>query len=155
MSNKFTGSNSESLFNKSDVEFMKKACLLCDKSNCDVRTAVICVKNGKVIGEVHNEIFESEMKAKSKSGKPEREVALHAEAALMADCALKGISIRNAKVYCTRYPCVNCTRMLIKAGIKMIYYMSDLFATGNEAESLFKDHGIPVVQLKESLVWAK
>jgi len=43
--------------------------------------------------------------------------------------------------------------MLIKAGVERIFYMSDLFATGNEAENLFKEYKTPIIQIKESAVW--
>jgi len=150
MSKRIKYSNSKPLFNNTDIEYMKKACLLCDESNCKVRTAVICVKNGMVIQKAHNEIFSAEINSREI---PERELALHAEAVMLADCARKGISLENSTLYSTRYPCLNCARMLIKAGVERIFYMSDLFATGNEAENLFKEYKTPIIQIKESAVW--
>jgi len=66
MSKRIKYSNSKPLFNNTDIEYMKKACLLCDESNCKVRTAVICVKNGMVIQKAHNEIFSAEIRSKEK-----------------------------------------------------------------------------------------
>ena len=144
--------SSKSGFVQKDIGYMKKVCLLCDKSNCETKSSAIAVKNGKVIGKAHNELFSLE---RAEKDVPERDAALHAEAVLLATCAKNGNAIKGSVVYCTRYPCMNCRRMLIKAGVKKIFYMSDLFTAGNQAESLFKNCRIPVVQIKESTVWPK
>jgi dCMP deaminase len=47
---------------------------------------------------------------------------LHAEQNAIIQAAYHGISIKGATLYCTNRPCVICTKMLINAGIKEIYY---------------------------------
>ena len=47
---------------------------------------------------------------------------LHAEQNLIIQAAYHGISINNAILYCTNKPCVICTKMIINAGIKHVYY---------------------------------
>jgi len=47
---------------------------------------------------------------------------LHAEQNAIIQAAYHGVSIKGATIYCTHHPCVICTKMLINAGIKKIYY---------------------------------
>ena len=47
---------------------------------------------------------------------------LHAEQNAIIQAAYHGISIADATLYCTNRPCVICSKMIINAGIKMIYY---------------------------------
>ena len=48
--------------------------------------------------------------------------ALHAEQNAIIQAAYHGISINGSILYCTNKPCVICTKMIINAGIKIIYY---------------------------------
>lgn len=47
---------------------------------------------------------------------------LHAEQNAIIQAAYHGVSIRDADLYSTTFPCVICTKMLINAGIKRIFY---------------------------------
>jgi dCMP deaminase len=46
----------------------------------------------------------------------------HAEANAVVQGALHGVSLENATAYCTHQPCVNCSKLLISAGVKKIVY---------------------------------
>ena len=48
--------------------------------------------------------------------------ALHAEQNCLIQAAYHGVSVAGSVLYCTNLPCVICTKMIINAGIKMIYY---------------------------------
>jgi cytidine deaminase len=48
---------------------------------------------------------------------------VHAEMAAICDAAMRGISIRNATLYCTTFPCHMCARHIIAAGIKRVVYI--------------------------------
>lgn len=48
--------------------------------------------------------------------------AIHAEAALLARAARRGIPTERAEVFVTTFPCQNCARLLVEAGIKRVYY---------------------------------
>jgi dCMP deaminase len=50
---------------------------------------------------------------------------IHAEMNALLYCAKEGISVKNCSAYVTHFPCLNCTKALIQAGIKNIYYKSD------------------------------
>lgn len=65
---------------------------------------------------------------------------LHAEQNAIIQAAYHGISIQGADLYCTNKPCVICSKMLINAGIKTIY-----FADGYDdllSEQLFEEAGV-------------
>ncbi len=47
---------------------------------------------------------------------------IHAEQNLIAQSAIHGVKTDGATVYCTNQPCSICTKILINAGIKKIYY---------------------------------
>lgn len=50
---------------------------------------------------------------------------VHAEQNAIADAARRGISVQNATIYCTHFPCINCTKILASSGIKFIKYHLD------------------------------
>ncbi len=50
--------------------------------------------------------------------------ATHAEANAVVQGALYGISVDGAFAYCTHQPCVNCSKLLISAGVTKIVYES-------------------------------
>ena len=50
---------------------------------------------------------------------------IHAEINTISYAARKGISIKNSIIYITHFPCIHCTKSIIAAGIKNIFYISD------------------------------
>jgi cytidine deaminase len=61
---------------------------------------------------------------------------VHAENAAVDSASLGGISVRDADLYCTTFPCHLCTRVIIDTGIRNLFYIEpypksaalDLFA---------------------------
>lgn len=49
--------------------------------------------------------------------------AVHGEMEAIMSCARKGISTLNAHLYCTTYPCHNCAKHIISAGIKRVTFI--------------------------------
>ncbi len=47
---------------------------------------------------------------------------IHAEQNAIIQAAYHGAQIQGADLYCTNLPCLICTKMIINAGIKKIYY---------------------------------
>ena len=50
---------------------------------------------------------------------------IHAEMNALLYCAKEGISVKGCSAYITHFPCLNCTKALIQAGIKNNYYQND------------------------------
>lgn len=73
---------------------------------------------------------------------------IHAEQNAIIQAAYHGVQIQDAALYCTNLPCVICTKMIINAGIKKIYYCegyADALSKDMLSEAL-----IEVIQLKSS-----
>jgi len=71
---------------------------------------------------------------------------LHAEQNVIIQAAYHGISIRDATLYCTNKPCVICSKMIINAGIRKIYYEEGY--DDALSEQLFGEAGLELVRLK-------
>ncbi len=69
---------------------------------------------------------------------------IHAEQNVIIQAAHYGVSIEGASLYCTNLPCVICSKMLINAGIREIYYREGYADFLSEA--LLKAAQIPVIQ---------
>lgn len=50
---------------------------------------------------------------------------IHAEMNAILQCAKFGVSTEGAEIYVTHFPCLQCTKAIIQAGIKVIYYAED------------------------------
>jgi len=48
---------------------------------------------------------------------------VHAEMAALLSCARKGISTQDATIYCTTFPCHNCAKHIIAAGIRRVVFV--------------------------------
>lgn len=48
---------------------------------------------------------------------------VHAEMSSLMVAAKNGISVKNAHMYCTTYPCHNCAKHIVAAGIKTVEYI--------------------------------
>jgi len=48
---------------------------------------------------------------------------VHAEMCAVCDAARLGRSVKNCTLYCTTFPCHNCTKHLLAAGIKRVVYI--------------------------------
>lgn len=49
---------------------------------------------------------------------------VHAEINAILHCAVYGVSSVGATLYCTDFPCVNCAKALVQAGVRRIVYES-------------------------------
>lgn len=50
---------------------------------------------------------------------------IHAEMNALLQCAKFGISTNGAEIYVTHFPCLQCTKSILQAGIKKIHYLHD------------------------------
>ena len=66
---------------------------------------------------------------------------IHAEMNALLQCAKQGVSTEGATIYVTHFPCLNCTKSIIQAGIKRIYYAED-YHNHEYATKFLKQSGI-------------
>jgi len=70
---------------------------------------------------------------------------LHAEQNAILQAAHHGVSIESADLYCTNLPCIICTKMIINAGIRRVYYLEG-YADALSAD-MFRTAAIDLVPL--------
>ncbi|MFB1080604.1 ComE operon protein 2 [Jeotgalibacillus sp. JSM ZJ347] len=64
---------------------------------------------------------------------------IHAEMNALLQCAKFGAATEGASMYVTHFPCLQCTKAIIQAGIEKIYYASD-----------YKNHPYAIELLEQS-----
>ena len=69
---------------------------------------------------------------------------IHAEQNAIIQAAFHGVSIKGATLFCTNLPCSICTKMIINAGVKRIYYQEGYADT--LSEEMLDEVGIEVIQ---------
>lgn len=50
---------------------------------------------------------------------------IHAEMNALLQCAKFGVPTQNAEIYVTHFPCLQCCKAIIQAGIKKVFYAMD------------------------------
>ncbi len=65
---------------------------------------------------------------------------IHAEMNALLYCAKEGIKVDGCVCYVTHFPCLNCTKALIQAGISKIYYSNAYRIDDYALELLDKNH---------------
>jgi dCMP deaminase len=70
---------------------------------------------------------------------------IHAETNAIIQAALHGVSTRGCTCYVTHFPCINCTKVLINAGISRLVYSVD-YRTDPVARDFLKQAKIEVGQ---------
>lgn len=66
---------------------------------------------------------------------------VHAEMNALLQCSKFGVPTENAEIYVTHFPCLQCTKAIIQAGIKVVYYAVD-----------YKNHPYAIEMLENSNV---
>ncbi|WP_125703413.1 deoxycytidylate deaminase [Lacticaseibacillus daqingensis] len=133
-----------------DHYFIKLATTIAERSTCERATvgAVLVMAhriiatgyNGSIAGDPHCD----EAGHLMRDGHCIR--TLHAEMNAILQCAENGVSTRNATVYVTFFPCLNCTKALIQAGVTSVYYAHD-YHNDPYAVDLLASHGVTVIKL--------
>ncbi|MBN2045974.1 MAG: cytidine/deoxycytidylate deaminase family protein [Anaerolineales bacterium] len=112
-----------------DNYFMKIAVTVAERSTCDrAHVGAVLVREKRILTTGFNG---------SPAGLPHCDDAghllvdghcvrtIHAETNAIIQAALHGVSTKGATCYVTHFPCINCTKTLINAGITRIVYLND------------------------------
>ena len=68
---------------------------------------------------------------------------IHAEINAILQCSKFGVGTEGATIYVTHFPCLNCTKSIIQAGIKEICYAND-YRNNEYAQELLEKSGVIV-----------
>lgn len=75
---------------------------------------------------------------------------IHAEINAILQCAKFGVSTQDATIYVTHFPCLNCTKTIIQAGISTICYGQD-YHNNEYAKELLAKANVKVKKLDYTL----
>ena len=78
---------------------------------------------------------------------------IHAEMNALLQCAKFGVPTAESEIYVTHFPCLQCCKAIIQAGIKTVYYAED-YKNHPYAIELFHQANVTIekVELKESVI---
>lgn len=109
--------------------FLAQSHLLRLRSTCErLKVGALIVKDNRVIaggynGSVSGEAHCIDVGCYVEGGHCIR--TIHAEINALLQCSKFGVSTEGSSVYVTHFPCVHCTKSMIQAGVKNIYYAED------------------------------
>lgn len=134
-----------------DQYFMAQSVLLSTRSTC-TRLAVgaTVVRDRRVIsggynGSVSGDVHCSEVGCYVVDGHCVRTV--HAEVNAIIQCAKFGVATEGADIYVSHFPCLQCTKTIIQAGIANLYFLND-YRTSDYAKELLNHAGVKLIQVE-------
>jgi len=108
-----------------DSYFMSLSFLISSRSSCSrLHVGCVLVKDTRVISVGYNG-FIAKCPHTSQIRDGHEQNTVHAEQNAIADCAKRGILTDGATAYITHYPCINCIKILISAGVISVKYNED------------------------------
>jgi dCMP deaminase len=73
---------------------------------------------------------------------------IHAETNAIIQAALHGVSTKGATCYVTHFPCINCTKSLINAGVVRVVYDNN-YRVDENALGFFSSAGVELKNMAE------
>lgn len=132
--------------------FMEITEMVATRSTCD-RAFVGCVlvnKDNRIVSTGYNGSLSGNPSC-DEIGHTMRDghciATIHAEMNALLYCAKEGIKVNGCKCYVTHFPCLNCTKALLQAGITEIYYKDD-YRVDEYALELINNNKIKLVKMK-------
>ena len=133
-----------------DEYFMSIALLASQRSPClRLNVGSTIVKDNRLISMGYNGFIPGAPHISRVKDDHEQSI-IHSEVNAIADCAKRGTSLANAKIYVTHYPCLNCFRSIAACGIKEIVYLND-YKNDEIVKQLADDAKIRIWQLPTSM----
>ena len=108
-----------------DEYFMSIALLASCRSPClRLHVGAVIVKDNRLISMGYNGFICGAPHISRVQDNHEQSI-IHSEINAITDCAKRGASLSDAKIYVTHYPCINCFRSIAASNIKEIVYLND------------------------------
>lgn len=136
---------------KWDQYFMMQAVLLASRSTCErLSVGAVIVRDKRIIaggynGSVAGDDHCIDVGCYLEDGHCVR--TIHAEMNAILQCAKFGESTDNAEIYVTDFPCLQCTEMLLQAGITKINYLRN-YHNNDYAQKLIRLKNIELNKIK-------
>ena len=129
-----------------DEYFIKISYLVSQRSVCErLHVGCILVKDSRMIAAGYNGFLPS-ASHKSVVINNHEQMIIHSEVNAVCDCSKRGVNSENSIAYITHYPCLNCFKTLVCAGIKQIKYHKD-YKNDKLVEELAIEVGISIQKL--------
>ncbi|BDG61775.1 deoxycytidylate deaminase [Caldinitratiruptor microaerophilus] len=112
-----------------DEYFVEMARLAATRATCPRRrVGAVLVRDARVIATGYNGAVRGaphcdDVGCLLDNGHCKRTV--HAELNALLQCALNGVSSRGSTLYTTDFPCVDCAKALVQAGVERVIYLAD------------------------------
>lgn len=74
--------------------------------------------------------------------------SVHAEANAVAQAAKFGVSLQDARLYSTMFPCFDCAKLIVSAGITQVYAEYD-YLNSEDSKTLFSAAGVHFLVLND------
>ena len=139
--------DNETKQNLLDQRYLKMALIWAQNSYCKRRkVGALIVKDKMIISDGYNGTpsgFENICEDENNNTKP---YVLHAEANAITKVAKSGNSSDGATLYVTSSPCLECSKLIIQAGIKRVVFTENYRL--EDGINLLKRAGVEVVQVE-------
>ena len=128
-----------------DEYFMAQSHLLSLRSTCSrLSVGATIVKDNRIVSGGYNGSIKGDehcidVGCKVVEGHCVR--TIHAEINAILQCSKFGVGTEGATIYVTHFPCLNCTKSIIQAGIKEICYAND-YRNNEYARELLEKSGV-------------
>lgn len=108
-----------------DEYFITIATLISKRSSCNrLNVGCVLVKDSRIISTGYNgHLPKTTHRSLVKNN--HEQLTVHAEMNSLFDCSKRNVSTLNSIAYITHFPCLNCFKGLISAGIIKIFYLND------------------------------
>ncbi len=127
-----------------DYRYLRMAAIWAENSYCKRRqVGCLLVKDKMIISDGYNGTptgFENDCETEDNRSKP---YVLHAEANAITKVAKSSNSSEGSTLYVTDSPCIECSKLIIQAGIKRVIYAREYRLT--DGVDLLRRAGIEVV----------
>jgi dCMP deaminase len=139
-----TNENSERL--NWDEYFMSIALLASQRSPCErLHVGSTIVKDNRLISMGYNGFIPGAPHTSRIRDNHEQSI-IHSEINAISDCAKRGTSLTDSKIYVTHFPCINCFRSIAACGISEVIYLHD-YKNDEIVGQLAEDSGIKIRRL--------
>ena len=129
-----------------DDYFMSIALLASQRSPCNrLQVGSVIVKDERLISMGYNGFIPGAPHISRVKDNHEQSI-IHSEINAITDCAKRGTSLSNAKIYVTHYPCINCFRSIAASNIKEIVFLND-YKNDETVAQLAEDASIMIRKL--------
>ena len=137
------------------TEYFKEIVIVTKKrSPCErLKVGCIIVKDNRIIAQGYNGFLPG-CPHQSIVRNNHEQATVHAEINAICDCANRGVSVKNASIYISHYPCINCCKVSnnIIAAMCDLTSLSLTFSLGSLKNFIFSFNGSLRLTPKASII---